>query len=148
MGERPNLWNPVDAQELHDVIIRFCQSLNERRIPHHMFRIHLLQMGSDRKAVKPLHDFRDRITQRDRERVRRAWAFYFCVHSCLVLQRILNVVSYHRGRGLLNAQNITKLLLASTYIPVEEDPDIGERQPPEVIEAQYREVENIRRMGR
>jgi hypothetical protein len=34
-----------------------------------MFRIHILQMGDDRKAVKPLHDLRDQITQRDRDRV-------------------------------------------------------------------------------
>lgn len=54
------------------------------------------------------------------------------------------MVSFHRGRGLLNAQNIIKLLLASTYIPDEEDPDLGERLAPGVIEAQYGELERIR----
>lgn len=47
----------------------FCQKLNETCVPPHMFRMHVLQMGDDRKAVKPLHEFRDRITQRDRHRV-------------------------------------------------------------------------------
>lgn len=61
---------------------------------------------------------------------------------------MLNVVSFHRGRGLLNAQNITQLLLASTHIPIEEDPDIGERLPAEVIEAQYQELEGMRAMAR
>ncbi|KAG8215007.1 hypothetical protein J3R82DRAFT_8413 [Butyriboletus roseoflavus] len=119
----------TDTQELFDAMIRFCHKLNEKSIPAHMFRIHILQMGDDRKAIKPLHDFRDRMTQRDRSR------------------RMLNVVSFHRGRGLLNAENITKLLLASTHIPLEEDPDIGERLPPEVIEGQYRELERMRVMG-
>jgi hypothetical protein len=118
-----------DTQELLDAMIYFCQKLNRESIPAHMFRIHILQMGEDRKAVKPLHDFRDRITQRDRDR------------------RILNVVSFHRGRGLLNAQNIIKLLLASTYIPDDEDPDLGERLPPGVIEAQYGELDRIRAVG-
>ncbi|KAF8556429.1 hypothetical protein OG21DRAFT_1495523, partial [Imleria badia] len=60
-----------DTQELLDAMIYFCQKLNRESIPAHMFRIHILQMGEDRKAVKPLHDFRDRITQRDRDRASR-----------------------------------------------------------------------------
>ncbi|KAI9573771.1 hypothetical protein HD554DRAFT_2052499 [Boletus coccyginus] len=119
----------TDDQDLFDVMVHFCQRLNGECIPPHMFRIHILQMGDDRKAVQPLNTFRDAINQRDRDR------------------RILNLVSFHRGRGLLNAQNIIKLLLASTYISIEEDPDIGERLPPEVIEAQYGELERIRAMG-
>jgi len=120
----------TDTQELLDAMTYSCQKLNGKCIPPHMFRIHILQMGDDRTAVKSLHDFRDRITQRDRDR------------------RILNVVSFHRGRGLLNAQNIIKLLLASTHIPVEEDPDIGERLSPEAIEARYGALEMIRMAGK
>jgi len=119
----------ADREKLSEAMICFCQRLNEKCIPRQMFRIHILQMGDDRRAVKPLQDLRDRVTQRDRER------------------RILNVVSFHRARGLLNAQNIFKLLLASTYVPVDEDPDVGERLPPEVVEAQYQSLERIRAMG-
>ncbi|KAN0088863.1 hypothetical protein V8E55_005920 [Tylopilus felleus] len=118
-----------DARELLDALLRICQRLDGKCIPPQMFRIHILQMGDDRKAVKPLHDLRDQITQRDRDR------------------HILNVVSYHRGRGLLNAQNIFKLLLASTQLPDEEDPDLGERQPAAAIAAQYGELERIRTVG-
>lgn len=66
-------------------MINFCQKLNSKCIPTHMFRIHLLQMGEDRKAVKPLHDFRDRITQRDRDRVSRPLIHWSRGHSCLAL---------------------------------------------------------------
>ncbi|KAF8127419.1 hypothetical protein EV363DRAFT_479591 [Boletus edulis] len=118
----------IDTQELFNAMACICQKLDEKCISPHMFRIHMLQMGDDRKAVQPLHDFRDRITQRDRER------------------RILNVVSFHRGRGPLNAQNIFRLLLASTNVPPEEDPDIGERLPPQVMAAQYSALEGIRAM--
>ncbi|KAF8142082.1 hypothetical protein EV363DRAFT_43320 [Boletus edulis] len=118
----------IDTQELFNAIACICQKLDEKCIPPHMFRMHMLQMGDNRKAVQPLHDFRDRITQRDRER------------------RILNVVSFHRGRGPLNAQNIFRLLLASTNVPPEEDPDIGERLPPQVMAAQYSALEGIRAM--
>ncbi|KAG9309510.1 hypothetical protein JVU11DRAFT_10483 [Chiua virens] len=119
----------ADTQALFDALIYFCQKLNGKCVPPYMFRIHILQMGEDRKMVKPLNDFRDRVTQRERDR------------------RILNVVSFHRGRGPLNAQNIFKLLLASVYVPPEEDPDIGERLPAEVIGAQYQELDRIRMMG-
>ncbi|KAG6374665.1 hypothetical protein JVT61DRAFT_4032 [Boletus reticuloceps] len=55
----------IDTQELFNAMACICQKLNEKCISPHMFRIHMLQMGADRKAVQPLHDFRDRITQRD-----------------------------------------------------------------------------------
>jgi len=53
-------------------MVHFCQRLNGECIPPHMFRIHILQIGDDRKAVQPLNTFRDQVNQRDRDRVGRS----------------------------------------------------------------------------
>ncbi|KIJ62484.1 hypothetical protein HYDPIDRAFT_114614 [Hydnomerulius pinastri MD-312] len=119
----------ADTKELLNAILRFFQKLKEGNVEPNLFRLHILQMGEDRKVVRPLHEFRDQVVKRDGGRY------------------MLNVVSFHPGRGLLNAQNIMRILLAATHIPRDEDPDALPMLPPEVIKAQMLELEGIRHMS-
>ncbi|KAF9229523.1 hypothetical protein BS17DRAFT_876995 [Gyrodon lividus] len=120
---------PADCGELLNKITSTCQRLDGRQAPNNLFRIHLLQVGDDRTAVRSLHAFDDQAAEVDRGR------------------GILNTVSFHRARGLLNAENIMRILLAATEIPREQDPDLPPKPPAHVVEGRTIALEQLRALS-
>ncbi|KAJ8591381.1 hypothetical protein M405DRAFT_932170 [Rhizopogon salebrosus TDB-379] len=118
--------SPADQNETVDVIVEAARRLEKNNVGE-MFWIYVLQVGDDRTAASPLREIGIEVARQTHGR------------------GILTIISFHRGRGLLNSEHILNVLLLHTELPAHEDPDAHPQEPDEVIESRILETKNILR---
>ncbi|OAX35745.1 hypothetical protein K503DRAFT_858408 [Rhizopogon vinicolor AM-OR11-026] len=117
--------SPVDQNETVNVIVEAARRLEKNTVGEDMFRIYILQFGDDRTAAIPLKEIGNEVAKQTHGR------------------GILTILSFHRGRGLLNSQHILNVLLLHTELPAHEDPDAAPQEPDEVIHGRILETRKL-----
>jgi len=117
--------SPADQSETVDVIVEAARRLEENKVGENLFRIYVLQVGDDRTVASPLRKISNEVAQE--------------THG----KGILTILSYHRGRGLLNSKHILNVLLLHTELPAHEDPDATPQEPDEVVLARVLETKKL-----